>query len=134
MLVIIIGKNRAEYCNVRKKDISKHFYVTRDQCYRITPECYRQIEIYHGDAWVRTESVIVFDENNALPYYCKHPEYYEMDARLSAIDETKLMHPKKMGWTAWFTGGGKNSPLSQIITALPFILVGIIIVGALIFG
>ena len=134
MMVIIIGKNRVEYCNVRKKDVSKRFYVSRDQQYSIVPECFRQMEIKHNGAWVRTETVIVFDENNALPYFCEHPEYYEQDARLTAIDKEKYMRPRKSRSQIFFTQGGKNSPWRQFLAGLPLIVVMFIVVWGVIFG
>ena len=134
MMVIIIGENRVEYCYVKKKDVGKEWYVTRNQAYRVTPECYRQIEIYHNDAWVRTETVIVFDENNAIPYFCKYPEYYGMDARLSSIDEVKTMIPRKSRASVFFTQGGKNSPWRQFLAGLPLVVVMFIIVWGVIFG
>lgn len=132
MMVIIIGENITHYCQIKKRDIGKRFYVWRDQAYYITPECFRQIEIKHNGAWVRTETGLVFDENNAIPYYCKHPEYYDMDARLVAIDESKLMRRKERGWRGWFTGG-ESSPWRQLITGLPLLLVTFIIIWSVIF-
>lgn len=133
MMVIIIGENIAHYCQIKKRDITKRFYVFRNQCYYIIPECFRQLEIKHNGAWVRTETVIVFDENNPIPYFCKHPEYYDMDARLVAIDESKLMHPKTRGWRGWFSGGA-SSPWRQFLAGLPLLVVVFIIIWGVIFG
>lgn len=134
MMVIIIGENTVNYCRVRKKDLVKRFYTYRDQLYLIIPECFRQIEIRHNRAWTRTETAIIFDENNPIPYFCKHPEYYTMDSRLVAIDEFKLMHAdKKHSWRGMFQGG-ENSPWRQVITGIPLIMVALIVLGGFIFG
>ena len=134
MMVIIIGENRAEYGNVKKRDLGKQWYVTRNQAYRVTPECYRQVEIKHNGAWVRTETCIVFDENNAIPHNCKYPEYYTPDARMSCIDEEKTLRPRKSKASMFFTAGGKNSPWRQFLAGLPLIVVMFVIVWGVIFG
>ena len=99
MMAIIIGKNHVAYLKVRKKDLTKHFFKYRNQLYIVYPDELTPMETYHDGSWVESESVIVFAENVAIPMNCQHPARYEMDARLSAIDEHKLMCPKKKGWT-----------------------------------
>lgn len=104
MMGIIIGRNRAEYLEVRKKDIDKHGFITRRQFYKVYPDALIPCEIYHDGVWVRTESVVVFPENIPIPYHCLYPEYYANDARLASIDEEKLMSAKRGGWFAAVSG------------------------------
>lgn len=130
MMVIIIGKNRVEFCSVKKKDLTKHFYTTRGQLYKVYPDALRPMEIYKNGAWVRSESVIVFEENGTEPYKCKYLEDYGMDAILSSIDEHKIMSGKKKAYFEWMKGAG----FKEIMNNLPLIIVGVVLVIALIGG
>lgn len=119
MMAIIIGKNHVAYLNVRKKDLTKHFFKYRNQFYPVYPDELTPIEIYHDGAWIRSESAIVFPENVGMPYNCRHPARYEMDAVLSSIDEHKLMSKSKKGWQFdW-----KGAP-SKIWDWIPLIILG----------
>lgn len=128
MMVIIIGKNRVEYCRVKKKDLNKHFFVTRDQAYKVYPDALTPMEIYHNGAWVGSESVIVFEENGIEPYHCKYRGDYEKDTILASIDEHKLMANRKK---IWFSNGGDM--LKTILTNLPMIIIGFVILFAVVF-
>ena len=126
MMVIIIGKDGVEYCTVKKKDVDKHFFITRNQLYKIYPDAMTPLKVYHNGAWTTSDSVIVFEENGTSPYHCKYPKDYEMDSILSTIDEHKLMTPKKQGIKGFFqNGGGKG--VRTLLEFMPWIIVGIII-------
>lgn len=131
-MCIIIGKNRVEYCRVKKKDLNKHFFVTRDQLYKVYPDALTPAEIYHNDAWLTSESVIIFEENGVKPYHCKYPKDYEMDPVLSTIDEHKLMIPKKQGLKSFFKGTGKGFNMKSLIELFPWLIVGFVIFYALV--
>lgn len=120
MMAIIIGKNRVEYLHVKKKDLVKHFFITRKQLYKVYPDALTPVEIYHDGVWVGDESIIVFEENGSLPYHCKYPKDYDMDAILASIDEHKLMSPKKAG----FSFGSVNP--TKIWDWVPLIALGVI--------
>lgn len=120
MMAIIIGKNRVEYMRVKKRDLDKHFFVSRGQRYMIVPEVLAPMELYHNGAWVESESVIVFPENGTLPYNCLHPKVYDMDNMLAKADEVKLMSLKKRQWHF-----GSISP-AKIWDWVPLIVLGVI--------
>lgn len=128
MMVIIIGKNRVEYCTVKKKDLAKHFYVTRGQLYKVFPDALRPMEIYKNGSWVRSESVIVFEENGTTPYNCRYEGDYKMDSILASIDEHKIMSGKKKPFFSWMDGN------KDLWKNFPLIVVGAILVIALIGG
>lgn len=133
MMVIIIGKNRAEYCRVKKKDLDKHFFVTRNQLYKVYPDALTPAELYHNGAWITSESVIVFEENGVRPYHCRYPKDYDMDPVLSTIDEHKLMMPKKEGIRSFFRNRGKTSfNFHTLIEFMPWVIVGFVIFYALV--
>lgn len=132
MMVIIIGKNRAEYCRVKKKDVANHFFITRNQLYKVYPDALTPMEVYHDGAWVESESVLVFEENACKPYHCKYPADYDMDPILSSIDEHKLMMPKKKGLSGFFSGG-KGLKINDIIKLAPWIIAGMVILYSFIF-
>lgn len=128
MMVIIIGKNRAEYCKVKKKDLNKHFFVTRDQLYKIYPDALTPCEIYHNEAWLLSESVIVFEENGVKPYHCKYPKDYDMDPVLATIDEHKLMIPKKEGLKGFFRSKSKSGfNFRNLLDIMPWAVLGFIL-------
>ena len=130
MMVIIIGKNRVEFCTVKKKDLSKHFYTTRGQLYKVFPDALRPMEIYKNGAWVRSESVIVFEENGTTPYKCRYEGDYQMDAILASIDEHKIMSQKTKPFFSWTKGGN----FKEIMNNLPMLIVGAVIIIALVGG
>lgn len=127
MMVIIVGKNRVEYARVKKKDLTQHFFITRNQLYKIYPDALTPMEVYHDGAWVESESVIVFEENACKPYHCKYPCDYDMDPILATIDEHKLMLPKKQGLRAFFKGGPKSGVFKNLIELMPWIVVGFVL-------
>lgn len=124
MMVLIIGKNRAEMCSIKKKDVAKHFFVTRKQFYKIYPDGFTPIDIYHDGAFVRSESVTVFSENGTCPDHTDYPEQYEDDVLLMNIHEHKTMDDKrKSGLLA-----GLNS--KEFKNGLPWIIGGLTIAYA----
>lgn len=132
MMVIIVGKNRAEYCRVRKKDVANHFFITRNQLYKVYPDALTPMEVYHDGAWVESESVLVFEENACKPYHCKYPADYDMDPILSSIDEHKLMLPKKRGLKSIFMAG-KEIDFKGLLKLMPWLIVGAVILYSFIF-
>ena len=131
MMVIIVGKNRVEYCRVRKKDLCQHYFITRNQLYKVYPDALTPMEVYHDGAWVESESVLVFEENACKPYHCKYPVDYEMDPILASIDEHKLMLPKKTGLKGFFTSTSWSKfNFKTMIELMPWVIVGIIVLFA----
>ena len=127
MIVVIIGKDGVEYCPVKKKDLDKHFYISKNELYMVFPDCLRPVDIYHNGAWIGSDSIIAFERNNPYPIECPHLDKYAMDARLAFINEHKLMSPKKKGWGALFNKGGA---VDNILKLAPWLLVG----GVLLFS
>lgn len=128
MMAIIIGKNHVAYQSVRRKDLTKRLFFYRNQMYIVHPEELKPIEIYHDGAWVASESAIVFPENCPLPLHVSHPARYTMDARLSFIDELKLMGVQAKKWSF-------NFSLNKILDYLPIIalgFIGLVILGGMI--
>lgn len=97
MLGIIIAPNRVEYCTMKKKDAAKTWFYTRRQLYRNAPEQLIAMDIYHDGAYVRSESVVIFNENNTIPYKCKFPERYNKNFLIAQLDEEKLVHEDNGG-------------------------------------
>lgn len=124
MMVIIIGKNRAEICSIRKKDLGKPFFVTRNQWYKIYPDGLIPIDIYHDGAFIRSESVTVFEENGTCPIHTLYPEQYSDDVLFMNMDEHNAMRNKKGFFASVNTKGLKNN--------LPWIVCGIALLYAFI--
>ena len=121
MIIAIIDKAGVEYCPVKKKDLNKHFYISKNELYIVYPDSLRPVDIYHNGAWIGSDSLIVFERNNPYPIKCQHMDKYSMDARLGYIDEHKLMMPKKRGWGSIFNKGGA---IDGILKLLPWLLIG----------
>lgn len=129
MMGIVVAPNRLEYCQLKKKDISKHWFITRGQLYKMYPEQLIAMDIYHDGAFVRSESVTVYRENASIPYNCKRPMEYHKDVLLAQIDEHKLMSDTKKGLFANFSLGidkGDRLNFIALIIALGVIGYGFI--------
>lgn len=124
MMGLIVGKNRFEFCKIKKKDVVKHFFTTREQLYKIYPDGLIPMDIYHDGAYVETQSVTMFEENGLCPYHTMYPEQYDKDVILVNIDEHKLMSGKKSKFltVSSFLNG------KEFKTALPWVVVGIVLI------
>lgn len=137
MLVIIVGKNRIEYCQVKKQNLDKHFFATRGQLYKVYPDTMRKIEIIE-DGKKRTETCIIYPENGIRPYGSKLPETdeelskdpYAMDRVLMNISEHKLAHNEsRFGrYKGYFTSVSKN--YGTITQWIPYVIAGVCVILA----
>lgn len=123
MMGIIVASNRLEYCKIKKKDVIKHFFVTRKQLYKIYPDGLIPMDIYHDGAYIETQSVTMFEENGLRPYHTRYPEQFEKDVILMNIDEHKLMSPRRSKLSA--ISGALNR--SDVKNAIPWIITAIIL-------
>lgn len=126
MMGIVIAPNRLEYCQLKKKDIAKHWFITRKQMYKMFPDQLIAMDIYHDGAFVRSESVTIYTENATTPYHCKKPAEYHKDVLLAQVDEHKIMIDDKRGLLAKFTGVKmeKGQGISIIAGAVALFVVG----------
>lgn len=135
MMVIIIGRNRAELCKVPVKDLDKHFFMTRRQLYKVYPDGLSRMRIYDADGVEQeSEEVIVYAENAIIPYHPLHVDYTP-DRILAEIDEHKLMGASKGGvwpYRIYFTEA-KNI-WRDIGPLFPLLVGGIVLAYALLFG
>lgn len=118
MMVLIIGKNRAEFGKIKKKDVSKPFFVTRNQLYKVYPDGLIPIDIYHDGAFIRSESITAFEENGTVPCHTGYPEQYEDDVILMNIDEHKIMKGKRAGLFSTIDSKEFRNSLPWIVGAL----------------
>ena len=121
MIVVIIGSDKVEYCQVKKKDLDKHFYISRNELYIVYPDSLRPVDIYHNGAWIGSDSIIAFERNNPYPIECKDTSLYDMDNRLGYIDEHKLMSPRKKGLGSLFSN---NKAIDNILKFIPWLIIG----------
>lgn len=69
MYVIISGKNRVEFCNVkRKKDFDRRFFKTRGQLYLIPPDGMVRMRVIEYGKERPSEAAIAYEENTIVPY------------------------------------------------------------------
>lgn len=115
MMVIIQGEDRAEYCNVKAKLQERHFFKTRNQLYRVRPEGLARMRIdYFGEK--STDEVIVYSENEIIPYQPKGEVMYTMDKFFMDLDAHKQMTGGTwFGKTkTWFSGGSGKDLMKYI--------------------
>lgn len=68
-LNIIIGPNRVEYIQVKKRDMKKHWFSHREQMYMTYPEHRLRIDMTDEKGFIRSETFIAYPENGCRPYF-----------------------------------------------------------------
>lgn len=68
-LNIIIGPNRVEYIQVKKRDMKKHWFSHREQMYMTYPEHRLRIDMTDEKGFIRSETFIAYPENGSRPYF-----------------------------------------------------------------
>lgn len=111
MMVIIMGEDRSEFCTVPKKNKEKHFIkIRRSQLYKVYPNGLSRCKIDYFGEKVMTDEIIVYAENETVPYIIKMGVRYGMEPLLQNIDEHKEMTAgtwfKKKPWFSSSTGNG----------------------------
>lgn len=135
MMGIIVGKNRVEFIQVKKRDLKKHFFVTRDQLYKFYPDSLSKMRLEDHLGLVRSESVIIYPENSIRPYGWKPTENPEddmfgFDTILGNLDEHKRLVSRSpfAKWKMYLKGG--QSAWRTLAPMMPFIIMGIVLIGA----
>lgn len=132
MMVIIMGEDRAEYCNVPKKNKEKHFLKIRNsQLYKVYPNGLSRCQIDYFGEETKTDEIIVYAENETVPYIRKEGVKYGMEEMFMSIDRHKRMtggswFKKK----PWFTNGDSAFLMKLIGNPTTWIvLIGLIVTG-----
>ena len=134
MMGIIVGKNRVEFIQAKKKDLKRHFFVTRDQLYKFYPCVMKKMRLEDHIGLVRSESVIIFPENSIRPYGWtpkgSGQDAFDFDTILANLDEHKRLRSKNplSKWRMYFSAG--QSVWRTLALILPFVVVVIVVVGA----
>lgn len=133
MQVIIMGEDRAEFCTVAKKNKEKHFIKIRNsQLYKVYPNGLCRMKIDWFGEEIRSDEVIVYAENETIPYIVKIGVRYGMEPMLMAIDEHKRMTEgawfrKKQPWFSSGSGGFLLNLLKN--PAFWIVIIGVIFTG-----
>ncbi|MBR5015068.1 MAG: hypothetical protein IKY16_10785 [Bacteroidales bacterium] len=135
MMGIIVGENRVEFIQVKKRDLKKHFFVTRDQLYKFYPNCMKKMRLEDDLGLIRTESVMIYPENGIRPYGWAEPEDpsddpFDFDTILGNIDEHKRMVTRSpfSRWRMYLRTS--QSVWRTLAPLLPILVAGIVLVGA----
>lgn len=135
MMGIIVGKNRVEYITVKKKDLKKHFFVTRDQLYKFYPNELEKAYLEDDKGIVRTESVIIFPELSIRPFGWEPPsegdtDPFAFDTILANLDDHKRLRGRNpfSKWRMYLTSG--RSIWRELSPAVPIIIVGVVLLLA----
>lgn len=126
MMGIIVGVNRVEYIPVKKRDLKKHFFVTRDQLYKFYPDCMKKMRLEDKLGLVRSESVIIYPENGIRPFGWEEPpegenDPFDFDTILGNLDDHKhLVAKSRFGkWKMYLKEGkswwGTLAPLLMVL-------------------
>lgn len=88
MRAYIVGRNRVEICEVKKRDLAKTFFVHRQQLYMITPGNLVRMRYYDEDGHEiqQPEETIIFPEGASVAYDTLEEDAYYQEAVLPAID------------------------------------------------
>ena len=85
MMMIILGRNRAELSTIKAADYDKHFFQERKQAYRMFPDGFTRMRIYKDGIEQESEEVYVYAENGIVPRVT-HGLDYSAEAIMSDID------------------------------------------------
>ena len=110
MRVVIMGEDRAEFCVVPKKNKEKHFIkIRKSQLYKVYPNGLARCKIDYFGERTLTDEIIVYAENETVPYIIKMGVKYGMEPLLQNIDGHKQM--TNGAWfrkKPWFSPGSGN--------------------------
>lgn len=125
MKAIIVGNNRVEVCEVKKKDYEKTFFVHRQQLYMIMPGNLVRMRYFDKDGHEIREpdEVSIFPEGGSVAYDTLMEDAYYQEAVLPSID---LFRDVKRGR---LKGAGLLKGLTTLVDQLYPILGLIIVVG-----
>lgn len=106
-LNIIIGPNRVEYIQVKKRDMKKHWYSHREQLYMTYPEHRHRIDLTDEKGFIRSESFIAYPENGSRPYFSGplpttkdgiENDPFSFNTEVGKVYEHKLSQRGKFNW------------------------------------
>lgn len=88
MKVVIVGRNRVEVCEVKKRDFDKMFFAHRSQLYQVLPSNLIRLRTYGEDGREDrdTEEVCFFREGADVAYDTLDEDAYYQEAVLPSID------------------------------------------------
>lgn len=133
MMGIIVGVNRLEYIQVKKKDLKKHFFVTRDQLYKFYPDTMSRMILEDKKGVVRTESVIMYPEMSIRPFGWRGDRVYDpfdFDTILANLDDHKRLISRSRLSRARVYLTTTKSVFREIAPILPFVIAGLVLLGA----
>lgn len=127
-IILIVGSNRAEFCKPKPKDVdNKHFFVTRNQLYKVYPDMYVRVRRYWCGHQVATDEMIVYPENGIRPDIQRgYPTNF--DKLMADIDEHKMLN----GLSKRKSFGTMSSKVRSFKKMFPLILVGAVLAYAFI--
>lgn len=135
MMGIIVGVNRVEYISVKKKDLKKHFFVTRDQLYKFYPNLLKKMFLEDKIGVVRSESVIIYPELSIRPFGWEEPpegikDPFDFDTILANLDDHKRLRSGGpfSRWKMYLTSG--KSIWKELAPAIPVIVGGVVLLLA----
>lgn len=89
-IILIVGRDRAEFCRPRPKDVDvKHFFVTRNQMYKVYPDMYVRCRYRFCGEDAGTDEMVIYPENGIRPHI-QHGSQTNFDKLLCDIDEHKM--------------------------------------------
>lgn len=126
-IILILGKNRAEFCRPKKKDVDvKHFFVTRNQLYKVYPDMYIKCRWIWCNVEVGTDEFVVYPENGIRPHI-QAGAYTNFDKLMMDIDEHKMTNT---GFSKKPFGIMNSKTRSMLKDLLPFVIMGAVLAYA----
>lgn len=107
MQVHIIGRNRAEICKVKNRDVDKHYFRSRNMLFSVFPDNLTRCIITKYGRWDNDEEIIIYKENAIIPYHPKNGCF--ADWKICAeIDEHKKLLPERTSPLILIANGTKG--------------------------
>ena len=129
MMIIIMGKNRTEFCKPKNaKDVDRRrFYETRNMLYRAYINQFTRMRIKEFGQEVTTEEVIMYPEN-CIHAYVDRGIVITVDKMLADIDENRILTGNPLNKKSWGVLSSKTG--RAIWEYFPFIIVGLVLLYA----
>lgn len=123
-IILLIGRNRAEFCKPKPKDVDiKHFFVTRNQLYKVYPDMYVRCRYYFCGHEMGTDEMIIYPENGIRPHI-QNGSFTNFDKLMCDIDEHKMA---KYGIAKKPYGFMSSGTKKSLMNLLPFLILALVL-------
>ena len=95
MKVYVIGRNRAEMCKIKNKDVEKHFFTSRKMLFKVYADGLTRCRMTKYGYSDGDEEIIMFKENAIIPYHPKNVCYDDWKICAEIDEHKKMLMPRQ---------------------------------------